>query len=188
MFFERFMWLAVLPAILLKVSSTQIVEFKCEADWPSNSLEKCEFEGEEFRPKPIVSRVARTALPDLTTVTFFENDGDLEGEVPKKKRTTPIPDSEIEPEYPKDDVSYPKRDPTEEPAWPNKWTKKPCCQLTCACYKFLTAPEFGTPKKMSEAWKKQMCCYGQMLDDPHCANPPSFERRFDVVPPPWCLV
>lgn len=186
MFFERFMWLAVLPAILLKVSSTQIVEFKCEADWPSNSLEKCEFEGEEFRPKPIVSRVARTALPDLTTVTFFENDGDLEEEVPKEKRTTPIPDSEIEPEYPKDDVSYPKRDPTEEPAWPNKWTKKPCCQLTCACYKFLTAPETGTPKKKSKAWKQQLCCYQKMLEDPNCANPPFYER-FDPIEPPWCL-
>ena len=219
MFPERLMWLIMLPAILLNVSSAQTKsEVKCEADWPHASLERCPFEGEEFRPRPDGSGIAHRALLDFNTVTLFEDDGNLGKVAPKENRTTPFLDTEIEPEYTKDDVSYPKRDPTEEPAptkglcsseepvptkepaptgepvppdapaWPTKWTKRPCCQLTCACYKFLTAPEFGTPKKMSEAWKKQMCCYGQMLDDPHCANPPSFERRFDVVPPPWCLV
>jgi hypothetical protein len=249
-------WLVVMTllfAMLSNLSTAKQVMVKCEADWPSRSLEKCPYEGDEFRPESFSSRVVRTLLLSRTTATFSEIDTNIDEGMPNENNTTSNFASQIASEDPKDDVFHTKRDPTEEPApteepvpieepspteepgsteeptptkepvsseepvptkeaaptkeplptkkpeptkapvppkepaWPNKWTKRPCCQLSCACYKYLLG--FGgtkKPAKMSKEWKKARCCYQQMLDDPNCANPPFFER-FDVIQPPWCL-
>ena len=192
---KEFILMTLLCATLLNVSTAMV---ECAADWPSESLEKCPFEGEEFRPESFGSRVARTTLQSRTTVRFVEIDRNIDEELPEENNATSILASGSESEDAEDHVSYTKRDPTEEPvptkgsapptepAWPNKWTKKPCCQLSCACYKYLSGIPGEKPKRMSEAWKKARCCYQQILDDPNCSNPPPFER-LGFVQPPWCL-
>lgn len=57
--------------------------FTCNADWPSESLEVCKFDGEGNRAKSIGSRIANRSLPELTTVQYI--DDDLEDEIINRK-------------------------------------------------------------------------------------------------------
>jgi hypothetical protein len=154
----------------------------CAADWPSESREMCKWEGEEHRPQAIGSSIAARYRPDLTTI----DDDDIDDEITDRmivSMTSIQNDWKTALESAEHDGKLSTRD---EPDWPNKWTTRPCCQLTCACYHYMVKTATKKAKKNSKEYNKQRCCYQKMLNDPNCANPPPFEG-FHLIEPPWCL-
>jgi hypothetical protein len=107
----------------------------CAADWTSESREMCKWEGEEHRPQSTGSRIAARYRPDLTTITY--DDDDIDDEIKDRiivNMTSIQNDWKTAPESAEHDDKVSTRD---EPDWPNKWTTRPCCQLTCACYHYM---------------------------------------------------
>ena len=185
MYFGKIVLLASLSGTIPTTMHAKPIKLHCPANWPSQSQEKCQYEGEEHGPKAVGSKSVRRDFPRLTNVIYF-------GDVIDKKRDMTTNNMTVSPIDLKSELEDAAGDSVTtygvagSPTWPTKWTKLPCCQLTCACSKYLSAPENAAPNKGSEGWKKAMCCYQHMLKDPACANPPAFER-FKPISPPWCL-
>ena len=173
------------------------IGFKCEADWPSESLEQCPFEGDEYQPAYTGSRIARRRLSDLRIVTIAT--GDLEAGEDSMEFNIVLPGERLDNKYimftdranlgngtTNNETETTTQTGTAKPEWPNKWTTLPCCTLSCACFKYLKQTASSHFKYYSEDWMKQRCCYEQMILNPICANPPPL-KKFRIQEPPLCL-
>lgn len=183
MLLHRIFRLALLSTIL--PTSLHAKRVDCQADWPSESREICQWEGEEHCPQSTGSRITARYRPDLTTI-IYEEDDDMEDEIIDRmivNMTSIQTDWKTAPESAEQVGNISTRD---EPDWPNKWTTRPCCQLTCACYHYMVKVASMKPKKGSGEWKKSRCCYQKMLNAANCANSPPF-TGFHLIERPWCL-
>jgi hypothetical protein len=185
MYASKIVLLASLSATILGMVHAKPVKYQCPGDGPSGSTEKCRWEGEENRPQAAGSETVRRDFQGFTNSSgltyYFKTGPDV--------RINNLTASASELDHELEDAKYnnttTRRDPN-GPDWPTKWTKKPCCQLNCACFNYLSDPNNNHPTAGDKGWKIAKCCWDLMLMDPACANPPAFEN-FQPIEPPWCL-